>query len=83
MTDLNWKSEELEVDLDSENDVAALKMGIVEGSLELPPDLAEDAPEAVEIEYDIADRTSTVDPIDTKPVDGSIDTSSTTDDLST
>lgn len=51
MIDTNWNSDELEIDIVDENDVTEMELEVVEGNLELPPDLAEENLDADQLDH--------------------------------
>lgn len=48
---MNWNPDELEIDLVDENELAETELEIVEGNLELPPDLADDTLDADQLDH--------------------------------
>ena len=51
MTDMNWNSDELEIDLVNENEVVEMDLEVVSGNLELPPDLVEESLDADQLDH--------------------------------
>lgn len=51
MTDMNWKPEELEIDLVNQDELEEMELDVVEGGLELPPDLADESIDADQLDH--------------------------------
>ena len=51
MIDGTWNSNELEIDLVNDGDLADMTLDVVEGSLELPPDLADEAMDGDQVDH--------------------------------